>query len=231
MQMSFDLIQLGTTVASLLFIVYGKDIRLGVLLPITGSWSVGSGIIPTIDIAIEHIESQPNLLKGYNIAYVTQNSNCSVLEAVGRTADLLQSQPQIDVFIGPGCSRACLSAASLANYYNKPMISYSCSSIDLEDRVLYSTFSRTQPFSRTYSEKTPALLVILMQHFGWRRAAILAAKDEIWDPMAQKLRAEMQRQDMVVAYFHLYNNADKEASFPQMLEQVKRHARSKVIQL
>lgn len=219
----FFLVHQWTVFVSTPYPVSSKEIRLGILLPVTGSWNVGTGIIPAIDIAIERIKSHPNLLEGFNFSYVVENSKCSFAEAIGKASDLLRLDPPIHVIIGPGCSMACLYVATLAKYYNKPMISYSCSSSRLADQTLYPTFCRTQPFSRMYAEEAPKILVKIMQLYRWKRAAILAADGNIWSPMAHSLKAEMRKKELHPELFLIYSNLHTSLSY--LLDQVRKNAR------
>ena len=188
-----------------------KQVHVGVLVPITprlnGGFSVGEGIRAAVKAAFDDINKDSTILSGLNLTYVIQDSGCNSVKAAGIAADLMHSQASIDAYIGPGCSRACISAGLLAQYWNKPIISFSCSSSELEDREKYSTFARTQPFSRTYSQITPSLLLTIMLHFQWKRAAILATDDsstKIWTPVAFELKNVFKENNVTVSYFNVY---------------------------
>lgn len=194
-----------------LYAALSKQVRVGVLVPITprlnGGFSVGEGIRAAVKAAFDDINKDSTILSGLNLTYVIQDSGCNSVKAAGIAADLMHSPASIDAYIGPGCSRACLSAGLLAQYWNKPIISYSCSSSELEDREKYSTFARTQPFSRTYSQITPSLLLKIMLHFQWKRAAILARDDSstnIWAPVAFELKNVFKENNITVSYFNVY---------------------------
>ena len=194
-----------------LYAALPKQVRVGVLVPITprlnGEFSVGEGIRAAVKAAFDDINKDSTILSGLNLTYVIQDSGCNSVKAAGIAADLMHSPASIDAYIGPGCSRACLSAGLLAQYWNKPIISYSCSSSELEDREKYSTFARTQTFSRTYSQITPSLLLKIMLHFQWKRAAILARDDSstnIWAPVAFELKNVFKENNITVSYFNVY---------------------------
>ena len=213
-----------------------KEIRVAVLVPITGTFQVGDGISPVIKAAFDDVNNDENLLVGVNLTYTVQNSACDPVRAVGITADLMQSSASVDAYIGPGCSIACLSAALLAQYWNKPIISFSCSSLDLQDREKYSTFARTQPFSRTYSESTPLILYQIMRRFKWRRAAILAEDDgltSIWAPIANNVLNYFKSSNLTISYYNVYKVMDDlETQYrdaKKLLEETQKHARGKLL--
>lgn len=213
-----------------------KEVRVGVLVPITGGFQVGDGIRPAIKAAFDDINSDKNLLPALNLTYTIHNSACDSVEAVGLAADLMQSAASIDAYIGPGCSIACLAAGLLAQYWNKPIISFSCSSLGLEDRIKYSTFARTQPFSRTYSQSTPSILLEIMRRYKWKRAAILARDDastSIWAPIANNVMKYFKQSNITVSYYNIYKWADdpdtRQKDVERLLEETKENARGKLI--
>ena len=202
----------------------GREVRVGVLIPITGSFRVKRGITPAIRAAFAEINKQENLL-GNILTYSIKDSGCNKTKAVGIAADLM-TQPTVDAYIGPGCSVACLSAGMLAHYWNKPMVSYSCSSSDLEDRNTYSTFVRTQPFSRTYSKSTPTIMRILMKDYRWQRAAILATDSDVWRPMAVSLNNYFQANGIEILYFKIYDEKEDQNYAVNMMNEVMDKASS-----
>lgn len=216
--------------------VVKKQVHIGVLVPITprftGGFHLGDGIRPVIKAAFDDVNRDGNLLSTINLTYTISDSACSSVQAAGIAADLMRLQTDVHAYIGPGCSVACLSAGLLAQYWNKPIISYSCSSLDLEDREKYSTFARTQPFSRTYSRITPLILLQIMQTFKWKRAAILA-RDEtsasIWVPMANNLNHYFKQNNITVSYFNIYKTStDPAAQYKNtamLLTETKKNAR------
>ena len=213
-----------------------EEVRVGVLVPITGGFQVGNGIRPAIKAAFDDINRDKNLLPALNLTYTIHDSSCDSVSAVGIAADLKQSSASVDGYIGPGCSIACLAAGLLAQYWNKPIISYSCSSSDLEDKTKYSTFARTQPFSRTYSQSTPSILLQIMRRYKWQRAAILAKDDgstSIWVPMANNVMEYFKENNMTVSYYNVYKVADdtetQQTDTERLLGETKNNARGKLI--
>jgi len=214
-----------------------KEVRVGVLVPITGrAFKVRDGIRPAIKSVVDKINRDENLLPALNLTYTIHDSSCDSVTAVGLAADLKQSPASVDAYIGPGCSIACLSAGLLAQYWNKPIISYSCSSSDLEDKTKYSTFARVQPFSRTYSQSTPPILLQIMRSYEWQRAAILAKDDgptSIWVPIAHSLMEHFKANNLTVSYYDLYKIVDdpetQQTDSERLLRKTKKHARGKLI--
>lgn len=84
------------------------------------------------------------------------------------------------------------------------MISYSCSSVELSNRLFYPTFARTQPFSRTYSRETPDILLQSMRVYNWARAAIISTEDLVWTPIAISMTELFQKNNISVPFKGFY---------------------------
>ena len=193
----------GVLWAFLVFPVAAPEtVHLGVLLPFTSDEypHLGQSLTPVIEPAIKEVYDQGLLSRGWNITYTVKDSACHKTIAAGKTDELLDA----DSFIGPACSQSCLSAALLASYWNKPMISYSCSSVELSVRKFYPTFARTQPFSRTFLLETPNLLHKAMTFHKWKRAAIISTEDHVWSPIAAAINKLFQAHNITVPFIGLY---------------------------
>ena len=211
---------------ALIFIHFGysEDIHLGVLLPTSrpGFSELGKALELAVQPAIEDVYNHSRLSREWNITYTVKDSACHKTTAVGETYELQNA----DVFIGPACSDSCLSAGLLASYWNKPMISYSCSSVELSQRNYFPTFARTQPFSRTYLHETPDLLLQAMNFYNWTRAAIISTEDHVWTPIAISMTEIFQRNNISVPFTGFYVPSSS-FSHKTYLKQVKEEARSK----
>lgn len=204
-----------------------KEIQLGILLPIgrKGFQRLGESLQYVIDPAIQHVYSKEILNpRDYNITYTVVDSACNKLLAVWHTYNMRS----VDAFIGPACTEGCLAAGLLAASLNKPMISYSCSSLDLGRRDFYFTFARTQPFTRTYYYTTPLLLRELMQYYKWKIAGIIVNEDNLWTPIANALNKHLTDANMTVGYYGVYT-ISKDFEHTSVLEYAKRFSRSKFI--
>ena len=214
------------TIYALLFIHFAvsENIHLGVMLPTSrdGFSELGRALELAIAPAIQHVYNHSRLSRQWNITYTVKDSACHKTIAVGKTYELHTA----DAFIGPACSDSCLSAGLLATYWNKPMISYSCSSVELSNRMFYRTFARTQPFSRTYSDETPDILLQSMKVYNWSRAAIISMEDLVWTPIAISMTKIFQNNNISTPFKGFYVPSSS-FSYSTFLSQVKDKARSK----
>ena len=206
--------------------VVSKNIHLGVMVPTSrpGFNELGRALALVVEPAIQDVYDFNRLSREWNITYTVKDSGCHKLWAVGKTYELRNA----DVFIGPACSDECLSAGLSASYWNKPMISYSCSSVELRHRFFYPTFARTQPFSRTYAEETPKFLYKAMDFYNWTRAAIISTEDDTFSPIAIFLSEHFtQRYNISVPFKGFYEPGSSTFSYKTYLSPVKDDARSR----
>lgn len=162
------------------------SLNLGIMLPRipVDDANLAKGIIIATELAIKRIQDEGVLNSSFKFTYTEMNTWCNKLIAVEQVFQFRN----LSAFIGPACTVSCVSAGLLAATLNTPMISYSCSSIDLSDRQFYPTFARTQPYTRTYIDSTPHMVLEMMKHFQWSRLCIIATEDAVWPPLATKIK-------------------------------------------
>ena len=75
------------------------------------------GILPAVQLAVEHINTKTDLLCGYNLDYIPGDSGCTVgskaIESVLRNSLHLMSSKSVVGVVGPVCSTAATRVASL----------------------------------------------------------------------------------------------------------------------
>lgn len=212
-------------VCMFIYLVSSQTVHLGILLPISrpGFSELGRALQLVVQPAIQDVYDHNTLTQEWNITYTIKDSACHKKIAVGKTFELQHA----DAFIGPACSDSCLSAALLASYWNKPMISYSCSSVELSNRYHFPTFARTQPFSRTYTHATPDILFRAMEFYKWKRAAIISTEDYVWSPIATSMTTIFQKHNVSVPFKGLFVPSSS-FNYQTFLSQVKDEARGKL---
>ena len=79
--------------------VADQPIRLGILLPLSGSWDIGSQIAGVAALAVEQVNADSLLLPGRVLEYSWADSGCSAKMGLRAIAKLM-SQSEIDAVIG-----------------------------------------------------------------------------------------------------------------------------------
>lgn len=103
--------------------VESRNFTLGFLCPFTncdGHNQCGNTYASGITLAIEKVNSDPNLLVGHRLNFIWNDTNGEEIKAIEQ--QLYQLNSGVDAFIGPALK--CKVAAVNAAASNKPLISY-----------------------------------------------------------------------------------------------------------
>lgn len=80
-------------------------LRIGVLLPQTGSWYAGRTILGAARLAVDDINNDPTLLGGYVAELKWRDSGCAAPQGIAAMSAMLEDK-NIGAVIGPGASSA-----------------------------------------------------------------------------------------------------------------------------
>ncbi|XP_015754056.1 PREDICTED: atrial natriuretic peptide receptor 1-like [Acropora digitifera] len=175
------------------------EIKIGALIPWNGSWEAGQRMASALLVGFDTVQNKMNLLQDYNLTYSWKDSECNAGATLRALADFQANEPDIHVYIGPGCSVGCVPGGFLAAYWNIPMISYGCIESTLSDKLKYPTFVRTVG---TYHQSGHMFLEIMKQ-FKWKEVAILSSTESLWSQVASFMKNETSRNsEFKVSYFH-----------------------------
>ena len=178
-----------------------ENVTIVALAPMTGEWDVGRTTAAAIPIAIEDINNDSSLLPNHELQFVFGNTNCSHRSALPLVMNTwVERKRNVDAYIGGGCNRVCEYISLLAGKWNLPVVSWGCMSSHLSNRITFPTFARTVgPYT-----KMEKLLKKLMKHFNWKRVAIIASTDDIWQIAANLIQIELAKHGIMVAHFHSF---------------------------
>ena len=99
-------------------LVTDEPIHLALLLPVSGSWDVGTRVAGAAALAVERVNADLTLLPGRKLEYSWADSGCSAQQGLTAIGELLARQGRIDAVIGPGCSTACEVTSYLSGGQN-----------------------------------------------------------------------------------------------------------------
>lgn len=204
-----------------------KEVKIGVLLPMTGYWPIGKTSASAITIAVDKINRDPTLLLGYNMSFVWNDSMCLAAEGLNQAVEFRISG--VDAIIGDGCDIICEPAAILAASWNLPMISWGCESSKLSEKSIYQTFARTVgSFS-----KMGGLFMSVLGYFKWKSIGIIASTESIWQLAMSGLMKVFLENEIDIRYIHTLNPGHvlvtEREEYKSMLALAKETARSKYI--
>ena len=180
----------------------GTTFKMGIFLPFEGSWPEGKTMASAIHIAMDKINNDNTLLNGHNLSYALKDSYCRASTSLHVLSDYyIVEDPPIDVFIGPGCSVACVPAGLLADKWNLAMISWGCTAAVLSNKDQYPTFVRTVG---TY-DGIGSLFNTILAYMKWNRIGLLCSIESLFTMICRALQAELQANNFTVPYYGSFN--------------------------
>lgn len=202
-----------------------KEIKLGVAIPWSGaSWDAGRRFASGITVAVEKINNDPYLLKGYNVTFIWADSQCTERGGLETIVDMY-TRGKVDAIIGPACSQGCKVGSLLAAHWNLPIVSYGCAVAFLSDIKTYPNFARTVG---VYSQ-SGRIFVHLMQKYNWNRIAIITPTEDTWSSIMNGVRSDIEKTEgLEVSYFQNFNkNTVTDATIKRNLLEASKKSRSK----
>ncbi|XP_066915362.1 atrial natriuretic peptide receptor 1-like [Clytia hemisphaerica] len=161
---------------------------------------------------LDDINNDDTILNGTRLNVKLADSGCDESMAIGAAVDLYNAG--VKAMIGPACSVCCLSAGLLSTNKKIPLISYSCSSIELSNKDNYPYFARTKPFART-GPWAPKALTAITKRMKWRQVCIIERVHEIYTLVSENLRQEFLTQNYTVHRERFY---DEDTTFQEKEE-------------
>ena len=145
--------------------------------------------------AFDDVNNDTSILPGVELKYILANADCNSQMGVGAAVDLFNAN--VKAFIGPPCSKSCLSAGLLSTNKKIPMVSFSCSSLELSNKDNYPYFARTKPFARA-GRWAPKAFSTLVDYFKWKRMCVIERLHEIYSPLAEETMKEFRSRNYTV---------------------------------
>ena len=142
-------------------------------------------ILPAVNLAVEHINNHPDVLRGYHLSYIEGDSGCNDTSQTFRgfiEHVLRDDGKRVVGIIGPACSEATLAIAPLMAPGRIDLIHVGTATTpELTEQtgpVSDESGSSSSKFPNTFRVVSSALAYIdvmlgLIDHTGWRRVAAL----------------------------------------------------------
>ncbi|XP_041349332.1 atrial natriuretic peptide receptor 2-like [Gigantopelta aegis] len=157
----------------LMFSKARECLEIGVLLPSTSSRS-GNLTLRTIQLAIEKVKASQRLsIKDVDVIY--RNTSCSTKQALGVSVDLLKSNHNVTLLLGPACLEPIETVALLASYSNIPIVTW----IPVNDLVLSRSRENIAISTMGSHEDTVKAIGGLLKHYSWKNVVAFGETCEI----------------------------------------------------
>ncbi|XP_071114631.1 gamma-aminobutyric acid type B receptor subunit 1-like [Haliotis cracherodii] len=172
-----------------------KDLYILGLFPMDGpSWPGGRAIKAAADIALEHVNAMDNMLEGYDLTFIWNNTRCNTGIGVNSMYRNLYNPPTKVIIYGPGCSFVTEATAQASHMWNLVQISWGSISPALSDKTKFPRFFRANP---PEVEVNPARIQ-LFKRFNWHKIATIHESYELFSAPTEDLLHRIQDENMTV---------------------------------
>ncbi|XP_060587127.1 gamma-aminobutyric acid type B receptor subunit 1-like [Ruditapes philippinarum] len=171
-----------------------KNITIGGIFPMSGSWAGGQGCLPAVEMALEDVNSRDDILSEYHLNMDFDDSQCMPGLGTKVLYELLYNQPK-KVIVLTGCSIVSTFVAQAAKMWHLIVLAYGSSSPALSNRDRFPTFFRTHP-SATLHNPTR---VKIFQLFEWKRIATIQETQEVFTSTVEDLEERVKAAGIEVA--------------------------------
>ncbi|XP_072015077.1 gamma-aminobutyric acid type B receptor subunit 1-like, partial [Amphiura filiformis] len=140
------------------------------LYPMSGPWAGGEALYPATQLAVEDVNTNPDILEDYQLTIDFADTKCDGGEAANVMFRELYNVSTTKVMIlGCGCSASTLPTAEASHHWNLIQLSYGAYSPALSQRSVYPLFFRMVP-----PESTLNLMKIeVLKYYNWTQVATI----------------------------------------------------------
>jgi len=145
--------------------------------------------------------------KNWNLTYRLANTDfgpAGTTKVLSAWTSCNDAGQVVHALVGVPSSRSAKIASTIANVYNLPVISFGATDIDLADKTMYPTFSRTNPGTAPMLEAMAGI----MKYFGWGAFNILSDDTEFALRHVSGLVKATSEYGIKVASTHIYPYKD-----------------------
>ncbi|XP_072447453.1 retinal guanylyl cyclase 2-like [Chiloscyllium punctatum] len=146
-------------------------------------------------LAIQTINWDPSVSPAYHYDYTVLDEECRTAQGLAGFARLEQ---HASGFVGPLNPGYCSAAGLLAKSWGKPLVSWACPDPDPGRSPPRRRESSHLAFIRPMPSAAAVLLRVL-EHFGWARVAVVSSEQELWVETARALADGLRRRGLPVS--------------------------------
>ncbi|XP_071956737.1 gamma-aminobutyric acid type B receptor subunit 2-like [Antedon mediterranea] len=188
------------------------------LSPFSGSMEgVGNGILPAVELALEHIKKSKALLNGYELRAIWNDTECDMAIGMRSFFESMASSPTKFMVFGGVCPEVTSPIAESIHLWNIPQLSFADTTPSLSQQDKYPYFYRTVP-----SESADNVARIrLIKYFNWTSIGTIHQDVSRFSYAQDQLDKEAERNGVNITISASFSDDTKSA----IMELKKSHAR------
>ncbi|XP_006096571.2 gamma-aminobutyric acid type B receptor subunit 2 [Myotis lucifugus] len=200
------------------------------LMPLTkevAKGSIGRGVLPAVELAIEQIRNE-SLLRPYFLDLRLYDTECDNAKGLKAFYDAIKYGPNHLMVFGGVCPSVTSIIAESLQGWNLVQLSFAATTPVLADKKKYPYFFRTVPSDNAVN---PAILKLL-KHFQWKRVGTLTQDVQRFSEVRNDLTGVLYGEDIEISDTESFSNdpctSVKKLKTPQQYEREYNNKRSGV---
>ncbi|XP_073501408.1 extracellular calcium-sensing receptor-like [Phyllobates terribilis] len=181
--------------------------------------------------AVEEIKASPVLLPNVTLGYEVYDTCYSDLAATDSVMYYLSGNrskvpnyccrsapPKLSAVVGDSPSSGSVAIARILGLTYFPQISYASALPSLADKTQFPSFVRTVGTV----DSQPVAVVQMIKHFNWSWVGILSSNNDYGDQGSQKLKVEMAKNGICVAFAKTLSTAPSKESLDNIITSIQK---------
>ncbi|XP_076353414.1 gamma-aminobutyric acid type B receptor subunit 2-like isoform X2 [Tachypleus tridentatus] len=184
---------------SMLQVVFAQpsQLQIGGFFPVSQDvpeGKIGQGVIPAVTLALEHINSSPHILPGYQLTIQWNDTKCDPAVGMKSFFDMLSKDPRKVVLFGDACTSVTDPIAKASQFFQLAQLTYG------DTHPMYTVENYPNFFQIVPSETAfnPAR-VSLLQFFNWSRVGTLYQSKPRYALPHSKLLSDLEAAKIEIA--------------------------------
>ncbi|XP_076340715.1 gamma-aminobutyric acid type B receptor subunit 2-like [Tachypleus tridentatus] len=155
---------------------------------------IGLGVIPAVTLALEHINSSPNVLPGYHLTLEWNDTQCDPAVGMKSFFDMLSKEKFKVALFGDACTAVTDPIAKASQFFQLVQLTYG-DTHPMYTVENYPNFFRVVPSEAAFNQARVALL----QHFNWTRVGTLYQSAPRYALPHSKLLTDLEAANIEIA--------------------------------
>ncbi|XP_074593513.1 gamma-aminobutyric acid type B receptor subunit 2-like isoform X2 [Brevipalpus obovatus] len=154
---------------------------------------IGLGVWPAVELALQHINSNPNILTNYNLSIVPADTECDPAVGMKCFFDMIHNAPKKLMLFGDACYTVTDPIAKASRFFNLIQLTYADTHPMFTGKT-YQNFYRVVPSDFAFN---PARIALL-QRFNWTKVGYIYEKGGRYELI--KLANELEKVSIQIKY-------------------------------
>ncbi|XP_076323400.1 gamma-aminobutyric acid type B receptor subunit 2-like isoform X2 [Tachypleus tridentatus] len=155
---------------------------------------IGRGVIPAVTLALNHINTSPDILPEYQLTLQWNDTKCDPAVGMKSFFDMLSDEPRKIVLFGDACTSVTDPIAKAAQFFQIVQLTYG-DTHPMYTVENYPNFFQVVPSENAFNSAQVALL----QHFNWSRVGTLYQSTPRYALPHSKLLSDLETAKIKIA--------------------------------